>query len=74
MEKTTLYLPPALRRALKELARREGRSQAEVIREALAAYLEKKSRPVPKSLGLGEDENLAGKDAEAWLERAWEAE
>jgi len=73
VEKTTLYLPPELRRALKEVARREGRSQAELIREALVAYLEKKTRPLPRSLGLGEDEGLAGRDAEAWLEKAWEA-
>lgn len=38
MEKTTIYLPPELRRALKAAARTRGSSEAEVIREALAKY------------------------------------
>lgn len=71
MEKTTLYLPPELHRALREAARREGKSQAELIREALAAYLAQRQRPPFRSLGAGEDEELSGRTSEAWLERAW---
>ncbi len=71
MEKTTLYLPPELHRALREAARREGKSQAELIREALAAYLAQRQRPSFRSLGAGEDEELSGRTSEAWLERAW---
>ncbi len=33
--KTTVYLPDALRRRIKELARRQGTSEAELIRHAL---------------------------------------
>ncbi|WP_460362623.1 ribbon-helix-helix domain-containing protein [Thermus antranikianii] len=50
--KTTLYLPKSLKRLLELKARREGRSQAEPVREALERYL---ASPPPKSLGLGED-------------------
>ncbi|WP_223674071.1 ribbon-helix-helix domain-containing protein, partial [Proteus terrae] len=71
MEKTTLYLPPELHRALKEAARREGKSQAELIREALAAYLTQRQRPAFRSLGVGEDEELSGRASEGWLERVW---
>ncbi|MEZ0347551.1 MAG: CopG family transcriptional regulator [Thermus sp.] len=71
MEKTTLYLPPELHRALKEAARREGKSQAELIREALAAYLAQRQRPNFRSLGVGEDEELSGRTSEGWLARAW---
>ena len=68
MEKTTLYLPQRLKRLLEMRARQEGRSQAELIREALERYL---SRPASRSLGAGEDPELTGRGAEAWLKAAW---
>lgn len=52
MLKTTVYLDPGVALALKHLATVEGRSQAELIRDALAAYTRKSKRPpIP---GLGE--------------------
>ena len=71
MEKTTLYLPAELRRALKEAARREGKSQAELIREALSAYLARREKPRLRSLGVGEDPELSGRASEKWLEEVW---
>ncbi|UZX14492.1 ribbon-helix-helix domain-containing protein [Thermus sp. PS18] len=66
MEKTTLYLPKSLKRLLELKARREGRSQAELVREALERYL---ASPSPKSLGIGEDTEVTSRTAEAWLEK-----
>jgi predicted transcriptional regulator len=40
MEKTTVYLPTELKRALERAARLEGRSEAELIREGVAAVVE----------------------------------
>lgn len=37
MEKTTVYLPADLKRALERAAQAEGRSEAELIREGVAA-------------------------------------
>lgn len=71
MEKTTLYLPDDLQRRLRDAARREGRSQAELVREALSAYLEDSPRPTPGSLGAGCDPDLPARDAEEWLESRW---
>ncbi len=71
MEKTTLYLPSDLHRALREEARRTGQPQAELVREALRSYLGGRTRPQPRSLGLGEDGGLAARDSETWLEREW---
>lgn len=71
VEKTTLYLPSELQRALQEQARRSGRPQAELVREALRSYLQGIAPPRPRSIGLGEDDQLAARDSEAWLERAW---
>lgn len=49
----------------------EGQSQAERIREALAAYLARRQSPTLRSLGVGEDEELSGRASEGWLERVW---
>lgn len=40
MEKTTVYLPSELKRALERAAQLEGRSEADLIREGIAAVTE----------------------------------
>ena len=72
MEKTTLYLPQDLQRALRDEARRSGRPQAQLVREALRSYLDGRDRPQPSSLGLGDDRELAARDSEDWLAREWD--
>lgn len=47
MVKTTIYLSEELKSAVAAQARREGRSEAEVIREAIAALVEP-ARPKPR--------------------------
>ena len=71
MEKTTLYLPTELHRALRELSRRTGRPQADVVREALHLYIGQQSRPPLRSLGMGEDPDLSGEQSEDWLAEHW---
>jgi predicted DNA-binding protein len=73
MEKTTLYLPADLQRSLREVARRTGRSQAELIRDALVRYLQDHPRPSLRSVGMGEDPELSGRDSERWLQARWDA-
>ena len=41
MEKTTVYLPSALKRALERAAQLEGRSEADLIREGVAVVAER---------------------------------
>lgn len=72
VEKTTLYLPTDLQRALQEQARRSGRPQAELVREALRNYLASAAPPQPRSLGLGEDSELSARESEDWLARRWD--
>jgi plasmid stability protein len=72
MRKTTLYLPDALHETLRSTARRIGKSQADIVREALEAYLQAQPRPIPRSIGAGEDPNLSGEDSEAWLREHWD--
>ena len=71
MEKTTIYLPVELHRALKEAARSEKKAQAEVLRRALEEYLERRERPRLRSVGIGEDKELSGADSEDWLRAEW---
>lgn len=71
MNKTTLYLPEDLQRALKEVARQTGRAQADIVREALDTYLRQQPRPQPRSIGAGEDVGLAARDSENWLRAHW---
>jgi predicted transcriptional regulator len=72
MEKTTLYLSSELQSILRQLARRTGRAQADLIREALTEYVSRQEHPRPRSLGAGEDADLAARDSEEWLRSDWE--
>ena len=71
MRKTTLYLTDELQRTLKEVARRTGRREAAIVREALMIYLQQEVRPRPRSIGAGDDAELAARDSEAWLRDHW---
>ncbi|MCY3548304.1 MAG: ribbon-helix-helix domain-containing protein [Gemmatimonadetes bacterium] len=52
--KTTVYLNAADYRRLKSLAADEGRSAAELVREAVAEYTARaKEREWPRSIGMG---------------------
>ncbi len=48
MEKTTVYLPAALKRAVQRMARRQGCSEAEVIRAALSRLTAGADAPPPR--------------------------
>lgn len=71
MNKTTLYLPDDLHRSLQAAARRTGRSQAKLIRDAVEQYLAGDERPKLVSIGLGDDPGLDAQDHEAWLSEQW---
>ena len=71
MKKLAIRLPSELHRALKEAALREEKNLAELIREALSAYLARRQKPRPRSLGVGVDPELSGRALEKWFEEAW---
>lgn len=48
MDKTTVYLTPALRRALRETARRRGTSEAALIREGIAVVTARDAEVRPR--------------------------
>jgi Arc/MetJ-type ribon-helix-helix transcriptional regulator len=47
MEKTTVYLPSELKRALERAAKLEGRSEADLIREGVAVIAERHAAREP---------------------------
>jgi hypothetical protein len=54
MRRTTVYLDDHTHERLQRLAEASGRTQAAVIREAIAVYSSTRgSRRVPRSIGLG---------------------
>jgi predicted transcriptional regulator len=72
LEKTTVYLPAETRRQLAEVARRRNVTQAELIREALGAFLASQERPALRSLGAGHSDEITGRSARRWLRENWE--
>ena len=74
MVATTVDLPPELQRALEAAARESGRPEAEIVREALEAFLDSRPRPRPLSVGIVEDPELNGVDTEDWLRANWRSE
>ncbi|MEI6623055.1 MAG: CopG family transcriptional regulator [Actinomycetes bacterium] len=48
MNKTTVYLPDELKQALSRIAAESGRSEAEVIRDAIGRVVSSSQRPRPK--------------------------
>lgn len=71
MEKTTLYLPTDLQVSLRDLSRRTGRPQAEIIREALASYVAGQDRPWPSAIGSAASGGVPARDSAAWLREQW---
>jgi hypothetical protein len=71
MEKTTIYLPAELRVALRDLGRRTGRPQAEIIRDAVFEYMNRQERPLPRSIGIVSSGKVQSTDVEDWLEENW---
>jgi len=69
--KTTLYLPDGMQQQLKGLAKRQGTTQARVIREALATYLANQEVPLPKSIGIANDGTIGGAEAKDWVREQW---
>jgi plasmid stability protein len=68
MERTTVYLDAELKRRLKAAAARGGRTEAAMIREALAQYLASEAPPALRPVGHSDDGGVA-RDADAALER-----
>lgn len=67
MRKTTVYLPDDVKESLERMAAEEGRSEAEIIREAIRAAVRNRRRPRPRlplvARGLGDPKAAERVDA-----------
>jgi len=69
MQKTTVYLDEATYKRLKQIARRQGRAPAEMVREAVAEYTARHApKKRPRSIGaFKSDRKDLGQSAESLL-------
>jgi hypothetical protein len=76
MKRTTIFLSEETNRLLRDVARRSGRSQAEILREALSEYLSREPRPRPRSIGMGNnrDDSVTSANVKDWVREQWESE
>jgi hypothetical protein len=65
VERTTIYLDPALKRQLKAAAARAGTTEAALIREALKRLLGDRRRPGIRPIGRTKDGGVAHRADEA---------
>lgn len=69
MKKTTVYLPPELKRALTRVARQRRCSEAELLREAVSRLTREGEAPVPKLPLFRSTGPSIGEDIDRALER-----
>jgi predicted DNA-binding protein len=72
MEKTTVYIPTEIKMSIKASAKRQGATEAHVILEALAAYVESEPRELPSVFGSVRDGSLSAANYEDWLVENWD--
>ena len=70
MTKTTVYLDTDTVLALRQMAETQGRSQAELIRDALETYTKATKRPLPRGLGRYDGEIDGAESAKDFLRSA----
>ena len=70
LTKTTVYLDPDTVLALRQMSKTQGRSQAELIRDALETYTSAAKRPMPRALGKYRGEARGAESAKDFLQAA----
>jgi hypothetical protein len=74
MQRTTVYFTPEMAQALRNKARRTGRTQAELIREAVGQSLNDDEVELPRSFGIAESGRIGARNLDQWLEENWQRE
>lgn len=74
MKKTTIYFPEELTLEIKARAKQERRTEAAVIREAVAIYLASEKKPLPRIFGMASSGKVTGQESEDWLYANWDVD
>lgn len=74
MRKTTIYLPDALERRMRQAAELLGKSRADITREALEQYLDRceDQRGLPPSVGMGDNAATTASSYRERLAKGWQ--
>ncbi|MEZ4529958.1 MAG: CopG family transcriptional regulator [Thermomicrobiales bacterium] len=74
MEKTTVYFPIELKQRVKTMARRSGKSDAEIIRAAVEMFTDPARNPAPwpKSAGIGRSGRVQSEHVDDWMKETWD--
>lgn len=67
LTKTTVYIDSDALLALRRMSESQGRSQAELIRDALDLYTKSATRPLPRGLGKYDGETHGAEHAKDFL-------
>ena len=71
MKKTSIYFPVELQIEIKTRAKQERRTEAALIREAVANYLAYAKKPLPRIIGMASSGKITGEGSEDWLYANW---
>ncbi len=74
MRKTTIYLSEEIVGEIKLASKSEGRSEAEIVREALDDYFERRRAQLPSVFGKGWSGKIPAAESEDWLIENWRPE
>lgn len=64
--RTSFYLAPETQARLRLAAQQLGRSQTDLVNEALTAFLEGRPSAAPRSIGAGEDGSIGAVRVKRW--------
>ena len=64
--RTSFYLAPETQARLRVAARQLGRSQTELVNEALESFLRGKGHAEPRSIGVGDDGAMGAVEVKRW--------
>lgn len=71
MEETTVSIPDDIKRSLKVSAKRLRVTEAQIIREALAAYVAVEPPELPSGFGSESDGTVISENSQEWLAENW---
>ena len=74
MRKTTIYLSEETVSEIKLASQSEGRSEAEIIREALDDYFVRRRSDLPSVFGKAKGRLFTAAESEDWLLENWRPE
>jgi hypothetical protein len=74
MKRKTVYFHEEMALEIRSRAKQEQRTEADLIREAVATYLANRKRPLPRILGMASGGLVSGEESEDWLMANWEVD